>query len=925
MIHFLLTSDPASALKLKRLVAAEGGRTDVIVGAWPELLVHACNNYIQPLTTEDWNTSLGEAVNKQTDAFWSTSLKNAATEAQSITTIIGGNLTLLLVAAGPERKLDQFEKIDFAPRLKRHIHDFAKLHTSMGFILPPTLRSIRQILCASSERALRSMRVYHTPEWPRLNPWQRALVDHLNAAATHSEDGGLNALLAKVVATPAGQPGTALRFLQENLFLLPSQKITADHTMQWLAVRDYLQEIEVTAGMIQEALTEESTLQPADIAILLPSDSHYSHAVRSVFAKAGIAVSGLYAEYNSRDLGAETLFNLLLSLDKPAPVTALATLLSSPLMPWAKSEGNRLAQEIVNLNFKLKGPKGCKSEEEEMLDIIRNSVEIPADLKRRLKRFSALLNRDETVKPHRENAQKLCLALIEIIGESEGSIPWHALKARSVPHPVNPLSSLGATREGVAVFYEGEEPWRKVRRLFVLGCFEGHYPAKPGNALIFTDADLTVMQEKSSFDFERSAERNDAQRQLFKRQLCSATDETTFLLPCRDAFGKKLSPSACLTFASILFTESSSESLVINLESSDERKRAHGLPQATKAHPVPLRQQLPEDLSFDVDLLAIGRKEDGSMKPESPSRLETLMVSPLAWLFERFNITPREWTPETLDILTKGTLAHTVFEHLFTAKKPLPGSREIETLVPGLFDESIREKCPYLQRKEWKVEREHIRQEILKAALQWGELLQSSDAKVISTEISLQGLLNDVPIHGNADLLLELADNRMVIVDYKKSSSGGRKKRMEKGYDHQAELYRTMIKTGGAEEVPTITAETQDALQRFRDTGDIGTLYYLMNDQTALANTKGWFPGIGGIEEVRGDASANAMSLIAHRISEVRKGNIAMNTSTDEKDFKKNTGITAYSLQADSATPLVRMFMKEGEETPDTLQEDRNA
>ena len=67
------------------------------------------------------------------------------------------------------------------------------------------------------------------------------------------------------------------------------------------------------------------------------------------------------------------------------------------------------------------------------------------------------------------------------------------------------------------------------------------------------------------------------------------------------------------------------------------------------------------------------------------------------------------------------------------------------------------------------------------------------------------------------------------------------------------------------------------------------------------------------------------MSLIAHRISEVRKGNIAMNTSTDEKDFKKNTGITAYSLQADSATPLVRMFMKEGEETPDTLQEDRNA
>ena len=45
MIHFLLAPDSPSALKLKRLVAEQGGRTDVIVGSWPELLMQARKSY----------------------------------------------------------------------------------------------------------------------------------------------------------------------------------------------------------------------------------------------------------------------------------------------------------------------------------------------------------------------------------------------------------------------------------------------------------------------------------------------------------------------------------------------------------------------------------------------------------------------------------------------------------------------------------------------------------------------------------------------------------------------------------------------------------------------------------------------------------------------------------------------------------------
>ena len=42
-----------------------------------------------------------------------------------------------------------------------------------------------------------------------------------------------------------------------------------------------------------------------------------------------------------------------------------------------------------------------------------------------------------------------------------------------------------------------------------------------------------------------------------------------------------------------------------------------------------------EDLNFDRDLLALRTDKEGQLKPESPSSLETLMVSRLAWLLRR--------------------------------------------------------------------------------------------------------------------------------------------------------------------------------------------------------------------------------------------------------------------------------------------------
>ncbi len=137
--------------------------------------------------------------------------------------------------------------------------------------------------------------------------------------------------------------------MQQHMFSLPERRVELDSAVQWLGVRDYLQEAEVVAGMVQQAMQDDPSLRFADMAMLLPDDQRYSHAVRSVFTYAGIPVSGLQADYLRRDLAGEAVCNLLLALDKPAPVIVLASLLSSPLMPWDREEGNRLAAEVVKL------------------------------------------------------------------------------------------------------------------------------------------------------------------------------------------------------------------------------------------------------------------------------------------------------------------------------------------------------------------------------------------------------------------------------------------------------------------------------------------------------------------------------------------------------------------------------------------------
>ena len=897
--HFLLVPDKSSARLLRREIATAGARLNVVVGTWLELLEHTTKAYLIRRPDDNWDTQLAAAAADMPGAFWAKSLDVAREETLAD---IGGTLTMLLEGAGPAGRIEPADNASLTPRAVKHLLDLSALHKEMDGVLPPHLAVIRAFLAADSSQALRSIVVYRQEGMPRLSPWQRALVDKLARDAAASQYPDLQKILdATSDDSPSGQRGSALAFLQSHLFGAPAKQAKRDDTLQWLAARDYLQEVEVAAGMIQRALKESPELSPCRIGILLPTDNAYCAAVRDVFARAGLPLSGLPKPERMRDFGREAVLHFLLTRRDPPPAMALASLVASPLMPWPADAGHALAMEIMGSRRRSAAALNSAAARR-MLELIDERAESPKSLAKALKTFGRFLTASNGFEPYLATARAVIDDLVDLL-QRASRVPWKELVSLATPRQIQPEERPEVTQEGIAVFTEDQEPWRKVDRLFVLGFTAGHYPGEPPRSAIFSDADLNLLKERLGYDIETPAETAERRRAIFRRQLNAASESVTFLVPRKDHLGKLLSPSSSLTFMARLFKGiDDPELLLCELDLASGRKAAKGLAIAPSAEPVPPRELTVRDLDLKQDLLKLH-------KHESPSSLETLMVSPFAWLLDRFGMMPQEWEPESLDVATKGTLAHHVFEHLFGGSRKLPAADVISAKIPALLEDAIGEKAPFLKGPEWRVERSHLLQEVENAAIRWKEILEQMGAKVLGTELWLKGTLDRHTIRGSADLVIALPKGRLFVVDYKKSGSRKRRIRMTKGFDSQASLYRLMLESGLEEN--DRHRELTTALEK---TKEIGVLYYLLNDGVALTDTDGWVDtGIVGVEELGAGISANAMKQIRQRFQEVRKGFVVLNRDHEEAWYDKNAGMTLYALDN---SPLVRLFMLPAEEKP---------
>lgn len=904
IIKFILVPDGSAARRLRRMLATQSPCMGIMVGAWPELIEQAKSAYLIAPQASDWKTRFHSALENVADAFWSDSFEVAPEETAAE---VEAALSLLVSATEPGSDIVLPEVHELSDRPRKHVQDIVRLLRELDGRLPDELISIQQLISSALNAAIRHFAVCHIEGFPSLTRWQLALIDKLNADAGIESDPALMRFLESLLldASPAA-PQTSIQALQKRLFAVPEEKAPLDTTVQWLGVRDFLEEAEVAAGLAQQMLAETPGLTPSDIGLLVPDTFEYSLVVNDTFSAAGLPLSGLPVDHWQRDLGREVLFHFLYCRQKPSPAMALAVCLSSPLMPWSKEQGAELAQTVMDGDYRLRPFSAATWDARQMLDLLREGDETPQSLSAAIQGFVGLLDGGEQFESHvfhaKATAEELCAALTGM-----ADIDWTLLRRLSSPKNISTGDSPSYNLEGITVWREAHEAWRPVRFLIVLGFTSGHYPVASGDSAVFVSDDLLALRDKLGLSLATPADQMRDRRARFKRQLASVADFACFMIPRRDATGAPQSPSESLVFMGQLYSGiDDGESLILEMDVAADRDRIRFLPKVAPEPPRLPRAIVADDIQFGRDLLALRTDAEGNLRPESPSSLETLMVSRLAWLLRRIDAEPQGWEPERPNVMLLGTLTHQVLEELFQASHPIPDPQTISSQIEPLLDAAIRTHAPFLRAAQWQVERKHLASGINKAALAWREVLVTLNAEILGTEEWLEGNLDGLPIHGQADILLGLPDGRLLVVDYKRSSANSRRPRMQKGYDSQANLYRTMLQTGGPK-----SEDNTALLERLRAGDTTGIVYFMTNDQTSLSDALVVESGsIPGWEVLEGDVAEHAMTLIRERLREVGAGELYLNREGDALFFDKQAGVKPYALEN---SPLIPLFTIPGD------------
>ena len=681
--------------------------------------------------------------------------------------------------------------------------------------------------------------------------------------------------------------GSALRHLQDR-FGRRSDVVSTDSSVACYGLRDPREEADFAAALAQAMLDAGRVAHACEVGLLVPEGGGYSLALQEAFDRVGLPLSGLPAQAARRDGPGELLSLLLVILGGPAPRTALAAMYVTPRMPWSPETGRRMAREVMDRGWS-RTASDLTGAARDILDALR-----PCDTPEQLfGRLSAIARAAPETNLHPRIAT--------LKAASGASLDWAMLRRL-----VTPASSAaeGHDRfsEGVSLFSETALPWRPVRQLIVLGMAGRHWPRLPGSDPFFTEGEIAVIRDTGLMLAGRQ-QKLARGLELFRRQLGAASEGLTLLVPALDLRGDRLTPSTGLALIAHMLGAEEPADLVVDLRSIPPE----AWPVAA-TRPAPVQRggapDLPEDRTIHiqrgvgtpdkpgVDLLRLRETEDGPL-PHSPSRLETLLVSPLGWLLDELGAKDLTWAPEALDVMTLGTLMHQVLEDTFAEGVPVPDDTELDSAVPGHFDAAIRRHAGWLTDASWTTERRSLLREAREVCTAWAGFLRETGAEILHNEIDLNGERGGLLLHGKADCLLKLPDGRIVVVDHKRSSAGGRRDRMARGWDLQVALYRAML------ERPT----QQTALTRLvADGAEVITAYHMLRDGTVLSDAQGG--NVPRVEKAGEDASVNAMDHMARVLAEVGAGTVRLNHTDDAKTFNKDRGIKAYALDA----PLVAAF-----------------
>ena len=834
-------------------------------------------NYLAPKADEP---DLFKTLQART-APWSASLKAAPAETTRAVE------TALVSVARSTPTLDPAElDISALPdcRAKTHLAALKELWQDLDR-LPSQLAKWAHVIGSDAHDALEPLPILNPTPCPFADPVEIAvaetLVRHHGVASTASQHEQ-----AKAVGPAHGNFGAIQRQMGKA-----SEKTTRDASVACFGLRDPREEAQFAAALAQRLIDDGRVAGPAEIGILCPEDPAYSAALQESCDTFGLPLSGGAETPAKRDFIGELLSLALQLLSAPAPRTALASFYISPLMPWPCDVGRQMAREVMDYGWS-KTANEVTGAERDMLDALTPS-HTPEQLFARLNAIAKALA-DCDLQPR----------IAPLRAVTADQLDWTLLHKLAAPVPAE---AEGQNRfvEGVSLFTETALPWRPVRQLMVLGMTGNRWPNSPGSDPFFTEGEVALIRENTGLCLQGRRERLARGLELFRRQLCAGTDGLTLLASSKNLRGETLSPSTGLALISHMLGAEKPSDLVHDVRNMPVEE----WPVAARI-PAPLPQNgavsFPSDGVLELnrglgtpdkpglDLLRVRQDEDGRMLPQSPSRLENVIVSPLAWLLEELDARDRTWAPESLDVMTLGTIIHQVLEDAFPENSDVPTSEDLERDIPVVLDAAIGKHAKWLGGPSWATERKSLLGEALDVSKTWAGFLSDTGANVLHNEIDLAGDHGGLLLRGKSDCLLRLPDGRILVVDHKRSSASNRRDRMTKGWDLQVALYRAMLERPEGD--TALTKLVEDGVQ-------IVTAYHTTRDATVLSDELG--VGLDRVEAIPNDVSEHAMSHLAEVVAEVGAGTVRLNREGDYKRFEKERGIKAYALEGN---PLVAAF-----------------
>ncbi|AVA13494.1 hypothetical protein C3E99_06225 [Sphingopyxis sp. MG] len=791
-----------------------------------------------------------------------------------------------------------------------HLDALRDIWASSDALVPTDLATLKAFLACEASDALQPFQVAWDRDHGHLAPLERAVLEHIESH--HGRLGEDDDDVVRLVSDRkvARAPGSCLAgHVQRHLLDPGAPAMPLDDSLALLSVRDSLAECEAAAAIVQRWLADDTSLVASDIGIIVPNGAEYGHYLAETFAHAGLVASSLPGTAERRNIGAEALLHFLQCRRRPAPAMALASLYCSPVLCWPEDVGTALAAAAMAGDFQPRAARDFTGRPAALFALVRSASPLTnGELKEQVRSFQGLLSENELRAEDVAEAKRQASRLVAALGNANDAAEAELDKAIQVAaaYQAAPSTRGPYFLGGIAVMVDHETPRRPFRKLIILGFNDGAYPSSPAGNPFFLDSEIASIADMTGIQLPSREQQLAAALELFTRQVGAASEQVVLLLSERDRSGSLLSVSSSLPLISRLVEGiKDPEDLVVPMGHGEGTIWDRLV--AWKSRPViepALMPEVPSHYAFDFDLLGLRQKEDGSARAQSPSRLEKLLVSPLAWVLSELGAEHVSWQPEALDVMIRGSLAHEVFERLFVPGKLHPSSEEIEAKVPGLLLDRIRTLAPFLQASAWAVERNMLEAEITNSAKHWSLVLKSLDAEIVGNEFWLSGELFGHPVHGKADCLLRLPDGQPVVVDYKKSSSGARRQRLQKGWDLQVDLYRRMgvrLDERSSEDVVRI-AEALDGWSKLP-----AVAYHTLNDGNVLLNGIDELDS-AEVELVAGDIAEHALALISARFDALKAGRLDTNTTADEKFFQRSAALGTYALDD---SPLIAAFMRD--------------